>query len=211
MAAYRSDLNMSTTLFLNTRNLSSIYASLDRFSAHIEWWPAVLQTYNMHTHTLTHTHDCTIPSSVKREMYCCSDLRQTMRLYSRQLHCKRKKTQVQRGEIRLFLIAKGYRLIHWMKALKQATVTLQNTTKKDTVKFPRKKCHSIRKKAYIWKSTGGGAYLHHDQVSRDSTKTNACRPPHSGCLKMFYKRAVNKERALDVPIFHFSLSKRRYS
>ena len=149
MAAYRSDLNMSTTLFLNTRNLSSIYASLDRFSAHIEWWPAVLQTYNTHTHTLTHTHDCTIPSSVKREMYCCSDLRQMMRLYSRQLHCKRKKTQVQRGEIRLFLIAKGYRLIHWMKALKQATVTLQNTTKKDTVKFPRKKCHSFNQKKGI--------------------------------------------------------------
>ena len=111
--------------------------------------PCCRHTICTHTHTLTHTHDCTIPSSVKREMYCCSDLRQTMRLYSRQLHCKRKKTQVQRGEIRLFLIAKGYRLIHWMKALKQATVTLQNTTKKDTVKFPRKKCHSFNQKKGI--------------------------------------------------------------
>lgn len=91
-------------------------------------------------HTIcTLTHDCTIRSSVKREMHCSGDprLRQTMRL-------KKKKTQVQRGEIRLFLIAKGYRLIHWMKALKQATVTLQNTTKKDIVKFPRKKMSFIQ-------------------------------------------------------------------
>lgn len=48
-----------------------------------------------------------------------------------------------------------------------------------------------------------GAYLHHDKVSCNSTKTKCVgRPPHSKTFKNVLQTAVNKEQAFNVP-FHF--------
>jgi len=60
------------------------------------------------------------------------------------------------------------------EALKQATVTLQNTTKKDIVNFQgkkkEKKSHSFYQKGIHMKENRKGAYLHHNKVSCNSTK-----------------------------------------
>lgn len=62
------------------------------------------------------------------------------------------------------------------EALKQATVTLQNTTKKDIVNFQEKK-KKKKKNSFDQKGVGAhmkehgkGAYLHRDKESRNSSK-----------------------------------------
>lgn len=56
------------------------------------------------------------------------------------------------------------------EALKQATVTLQNTTKKDIVNSQEKKGHSFDQKGIHMKEYRKGAYVHRDKVSCDSSK-----------------------------------------
>lgn len=85
---------------------------------------------------------------------------------------KLKKLNNQKGEIQSFLIAKRIPVNTLNEALKQATVTLQNTTKKDIVKFQRNKIKSfIPSERHTYeRENRRGAYLHHDRESCVSTK-----------------------------------------
>lgn len=95
------------------------------------------------------------------------------------------------------------------EALKQATVTLQNTTKKDIVDFREKESHSFDQKGVHMKENRKGAYLHRDKVSCSSKKQSVYW--ESSSFKTFKKvlqTAVNKDQAFDVPfIFFLFLSK----
>lgn len=59
-------------------------------------------------------------------------------------------------------------------ALKQATVTLQITTKKDVCKFPRKKKKWFDQKGIDVKEHRKGVYLHHDKKCPMTLKNKAC-------------------------------------
>lgn len=96
------------------------------------------------------------------------------------------------------------------EALKQATVTLQNTTKKDIVHFQEKKIkiHSIRK-AYIWKRTGGER-IYTMIKCPVALQNKVCWEASS--FKMFKKvlqTAVNKDQTFDVPLDFFIIIKRQ--
>lgn len=105
---------------------------------------------SQHTHTLHFSYFLLV--------FCC--------------YSNKKKLNNQKGEIQSFLIAKRIPVNTLNEALKQATVTLQNTTKKDIVKFQRNKIKPfIRSERHTYeRANRRGAYLHHDRESCVSTK-----------------------------------------
>ena len=80
-------------------------------------------------------------------------------------------------------------------------MTPQNTTKKDVVDFQeKKKSNSLDQKGLHIGEHGKGAYLHHDKVSRNSTKQSVRLEASSfKTLKMLHQTAVNKEQPFNVP------------
>lgn len=135
---------------------------------------------SQHTHTLHFSYFLLV--------FCC--------------YSNKKKLNNQKGEIQSFLIAKRIPVNTLNEALKQATVTLQNTTKKDIVKFQRNKIKSfIRSERHTYEREQEGSIFTPRPRVLCLYKTKCVwRPPHLRRLKMFLQMAVNKVQACYVPV-----------